>query len=55
MVCFIEPLHKPEDNIETEEPQNMAGEIDNEDVEEIDLPNPEDIDGGEAGDQPTLF
>lgn len=54
-VCFIEPLHKPEDNIETEEPQNMAGEIDNEDVEEIDLPNPEDIDGGEAGDQPTLF
>ena len=54
-VCFIEPLHKQEDNIETEEPQNMAGEIDNEDVEEIDLPNPEDIDGGEAGDQPTLF
>ena len=51
-VKFIEPLHKPEDDIEAEESQaeNQAGEIDNTDVEElIDL----DIPGDDA--QLSLF
>ena len=44
-VKFIEPLHKPEDDIQQEESEaeNLAGEIDNSDVEEIiDLDIPED-------------
>ena len=44
-VQFIEPLHKPEDDIQQEasEAENLAGEIDNSDVEEIiDLDIPED-------------
>jgi topoisomerase-4 subunit A len=51
-VKFIEPLHKPEDDIAAEESQaeNQAGEIDNTDVEEIiDL----DIPGDDA--QLSLF
>ena len=51
-VKFIEPLHKPEDDIVEEESQaeNQAGEIDNTDVEEIiDL----DIPGDDA--QLSLF
>ena len=48
-VRFIEPLHKPEDDLPTAEPEvieNQAGEIDNSDVED-----PIDIDD----DQLTLF
>ena len=51
-VKFIEPLHKPEDDVVEEESQaeNQAGEIDNTDVEEIiDL----DIPGDDA--QLSLF
>ena len=51
-VHFIEPIHKPEDDIvpEASEAENQAGEIDNTDVEDpIDLEIP-----GEA-DQLTLF
>lgn len=49
-VCFIEPLHKPEDDIPAEpaEVENQAGEIDNSDVED-----PLDISADD--DQPTLF
>ena len=45
-VKFIEPLHKPEDDIVTEESEaeNQAGEIDNSDVEEpIDISLDDDI------------
>ena len=43
-VAFIEPLHKPEDDVEVQESEaeNQAGEIDNTDVEDIidiDLPD----------------
>ena len=43
-VAFVEPLHKPEDDVEIQESEaeNQAGEIDNTDVEEIidiDLPD----------------
>ena len=43
-VAFIEPLHKPEDDVELQqsEAENQAGEIDNTDVEDpidIDLPD----------------
>ena len=43
-VAFVEPLHKPEDDVELQESEaeNQAGEIDNTDVEEIidiDLPD----------------
>lgn len=50
-VCFIEPLHKPEDDIEieTKESQNEAGDIDN-----TDIPDPID-DEDEVGDQLSLF
>ena len=44
-VKFIEPLHKPEDDIQQveSEAENLAGEIDNSDVEDvIDLDIPED-------------
>ena len=44
-VKFIEPLHKPEDDIQQEvsEAENLAGEIDNSDVEDpIDLDIPDD-------------
>ena len=44
-VQFIEPLHKPEDDIEqaASEAENLAGEIDNSDVEDpIDLDIPDD-------------
>ena len=44
-VQFIEPLHKPEDDIQQEasEAENLAGEIDNSDVEDpIDLDIPDD-------------
>ena len=44
-VKFIEPLHKPEDNVQPEvsEAENLAGEIDNSDVEDpIDLDIPDD-------------
>ena len=44
-VRFIEPLHKPEDDIKPEESEaeNLAGEIDNSDVEDpIDLDIPDD-------------
>ena len=44
-VQFIEPLHKPEDDIvpEESEAENLAGEIDNSDVEDpIDLDIPDD-------------
>ncbi|MCQ2146373.1 MAG: DNA gyrase/topoisomerase IV subunit A [Bacteroidales bacterium] len=65
-VKFIEPLHKPEDDIEEnaseEEPVNLAGAvIDSEDIihvtaiPPIDLPDIGMIDAGEAGDEPTLF
>ena len=50
-VRFIEPLHKPEDDIqpyEAEVIENQAGEIDNSDVED-----PLDIDN--ADEQLTLF
>ena len=50
-VRFIEPLHKPEDDLPTAEPEvieNQAGEIDNSDVED-----PIDIDTDD--DQLTLF
>ena len=45
-VKFIEPLHKPEDDIVTEESEaeNQAGEIDNSDVEDpIDISLDDDI------------
>ena len=51
-VKFVEPLHKPEDDIAAQESEaeNQAGEIDNSDVEElIDL----DIPGDDA--QLSLF
>lgn len=65
-VKFIEPLHKPEDDIEENasenEPVNLAGDvIDSDDIidvtaiEPIDLPDAGMIDAGEAGDEPTLF
>ena len=44
-VRFIEPLHKPEDDIEqaASEAENLAGEIDNSDIEDpIDLDIPDD-------------
>ena len=44
-VTFVEPLHKPEDDIieETSEAENQAGEIDNTDVEDpIDIDFPDD-------------
>ena len=44
-VVFVEPLHKPEDDIveETSQAENQAGEIDNSDVEDpIDLDMPDD-------------
>ena len=44
-VKFIEPLHKPEDDVQPEvsEAENLAGEIDNSDVEDpIDLDIPDD-------------
>ena len=44
-VAFIEPLHKPEDDIveEASEAENQAGEIDNSDVEDpIDIDFPGD-------------
>ena len=44
-VRFIEPLHKPEDDIVPveSEAENLAGEIDNSDVEDpIDLDIPDD-------------
>ena len=50
-VRFIEPLHKPEDDVKPEESEaeNMAGEIDNSDVEDpIDIELDEDT-------QLTLF
>ena len=36
-VKFIEPIHRPEDDVRQEESEaeNQAGEIDNSDVEEI--------------------
>ena len=49
---FIEPIHRPEDDVVTEESEaeNQAGEIDNSDIEEvIDL----DIPGDDA--QLSLF
>ena len=51
-VVFIEPLHKPEDDIvpETSEAQNQAGEIDNSDVED-----PIDIDFPDEDMQLSLF
>ena len=51
-VAFIEPLHKPEDDIvpETSEAQNQAGEIDNSDVED-----PIDIDFPDEDMQLSLF
>ncbi|MDE6872526.1 MAG: DNA gyrase/topoisomerase IV subunit A [Bacteroidales bacterium] len=52
-VAFIEPLHKPEDDLETadkpSEAKNLAGEINNEDVED-----PIDIDTNDE-DLPSLF
>ncbi|MCQ2165034.1 MAG: DNA gyrase/topoisomerase IV subunit A, partial [Bacteroidales bacterium] len=56
-VRFIEPLHKPEDDIvpeETAEPQNLAGEIDMSDIMDVDIP---DTDFGDIPDieEPTLF
>jgi hypothetical protein len=44
-VRFIEPLHKPEDDIVPveSEAENLAGEIDNSDIEDpIDLDIPDD-------------
>ena len=44
-VAFVEPLHKPEDDIveEASQAENQAGEIDNSDVEDpIDLDMPDD-------------
>ena len=51
-VVFIEPLHKPEDDIvpETSEAENQAGEIDNSDVED-----PIDIDFPDEDMQLSLF
>ena len=42
-VRFVEPLHKPEDDIDPDaaeeaEPQNLAGEIDMNDIIDVDLP-----------------
>ena len=41
-VRFVEPLHKPEDDVvpdaEEAEPQNLAGEIDMSDIIDVDLP-----------------
>jgi len=63
-VAFIEPLHKPEDDLEPQDadPVNLADEIiDVEDIidvstiEPIDLPDPGTIDAGEPGDELTLF
>ena len=56
-VRFIEPLHKPEDDIVPEaetEPQNLAGEIDMTDIIDVDIP---DTDLGDIPDieEPTLF
>ena len=60
-VLFIEPLHKPEDDIVPDaesEPENLAGEIDLSEILDIDNPDeafsnlediPEDIE------EPTLF
>ena len=45
-VKFIEPLHKPEDDVvpEESEAENQAGEIDNSDVEDpIDISLDDDI------------
>ena len=46
---FVEPLHKPEDDIvpdaEEAEPQNLAGEIDTSDIIDVDLPEVELPDG----------
>ena len=50
-VGFIEPIHKPEDNVKPEESEaeNLAGEIDNSDVDDpIDITLDEDT-------QLTLF
>ena len=52
-VKFIEPLHKPEDDVQPEvsEAENLAGEIDNTDVEDpidLDIPGDDDV-------QLTLF
>ena len=52
-VRFIEPLHKPEDDVQPEvsEAENLAGEIDNTDVEDpidLDIPGDDDV-------QLTLF
>ena len=49
-VRFVEPLHKPEDDIdpnatEEAEPQNLAGEIDMSDIIDVDLPEVELPDG----------
>ena len=51
-VCFVEPIHKPEDDLKAEasEAENQAGEIDNSDVED-----PIDIDIPGEADQLTLF
>ena len=51
-VVFVEPLHKPEDDIVTEasEAENQAGEIDNSDVED-----PIDIDFPDEDVQLSLF
>jgi topoisomerase-4 subunit A len=49
-VTFIEPLHKPEDDIEPKEIENQAGDIDNSDI-----PDPIDQDSTEDDGQLTLF
>ena len=44
-VKFVEPIHKPEDDVipEESEAENQAGEIDNSDVEDpIDISLPDD-------------
>ena len=57
-VRFIEPLHKPEDDLPEPsaeaEPQNLAGEIDMSDILDVDVP---DTDFGDIPDieEPTLF
>ena len=51
-VVFVEPLHKPEDDVQAEvsEAENQAGEIDNSDVED-----PIDIDFPDEDVQLSLF
>ena len=48
-VRFVEPLHKPEDDIDPDaeeaEPQNLAGEIDMSDIIDVELPEVELPDG----------